>query len=426
MRPRSLLVLLIASCATLGARRAAAQGDVPLVHPIYSKLPELAEDDFTRRAFAAATARYKLAPLETIDVPAPPAPKAPALLKAAIGETLKLAFDAALPALDAALAEVDATGGAGLSTEELAELFFYRGFATARADWKAPAGTDAAALGPARTQAFADYVRAAVLAPNRPLNPREIPPQVVADFARAVAEARQQPGATLVLTGDADAQVSLDGAPLTNVAGGLTFHDVRYGDHFLRVEELGRQPWGTRVAVAAPTVEQAIPPRDALTLDDRIAADHAHRMGARFALIGERKPGPGAHVELRLIDVAGKKQDAALVSTTGDEHGALDAAVMRLDEDARRIQQLELTSGAPPPVPVAPPPDAPPPVLVRRRRGRAPRSRTSRAPGRATTGRCSRSSASCSARPSCSASPRATDAAAVVRHARGHRAINAA
>ncbi len=359
MRPR--VSFLILALATLGARVALAADDVPLVHPIYSKLPDLAEDDFTRRAFGAATARYKLAPLETIDVPAPPEPKAPALLKAAIGDTLKLAFDDALPKLDAALAEVDATGGAGLPAEDLAQLFLYRGFATARADWKAPA--DAAAVSPARTQAFADYVRAATLAPNRPLNPREIPPQVVADFARALADVRKQPTATLVITGDADAQVSLDGAPPTNVAGGVTFHDVLYGDHFLRVEEIGRQPWGARVALAAPTVEQAIPARDALALDDRIAADHAHRMGARFALVGERKPGPGTHLELRLIDLAGKKIDAALVSTTRDEHGALDAAVMRLDEDARRIQQLEL-AGAPAPVPVAPPPDAPPPVLA--------------------------------------------------------------
>jgi hypothetical protein len=359
MRPRSVFLLL--SLATLGPRAAAAADDVPLVHPIYAKLPDLAEDDFTRRAFVAATARYKLAPLETIDVPAPPAPKAPALLKSAIAKTVKLAFDDALPELDAALADVDATGGAGLSAEDLADLFLYRGFATARATWSSPA--DGAAVTPARTQAFADYVRAATLAPNRPLNPREIPPQVVADFARALAEVRTQPTATLVITGDADAQVSLDGAPPSNVAGGVTFHDVLYGDHFLRVEELGRQPWGARVPLAAATVEQAIPARDALTLDDRIAADHAHRMGARFALVGERKPGPGAHVELRLIDLAGKKLDGALVSTTGDEHGALDAAVMRLDEDALRIQQLEL-AGAPAPVPVAPPPDAPPPVLT--------------------------------------------------------------
>jgi hypothetical protein len=37
---------------------------------------------------------------------------------------------------------------------------------------------------------------------------------------------------------------------------------------------------------------------------------------------------------------------------------------MRLDEQARRIQQLAITNGTPMPVPVAAPPDTPPPVLA--------------------------------------------------------------
>jgi hypothetical protein len=364
MRPRSFRLVLLASIAVMPARRAAADGEVPLVHPIYAKLPDLAEDDFTRRAFTAATARYKLAPLEIIDVPAPPAPQAAALLKSAVAKTLKLAFDEALPDFDAAIAELEISGGTGLTTRELAEVFLYRGMAIARADWKAPAATDAASMGTARAQAFADYVRAAVLAPDHPLNPREIPPQVVADFARAVAEARQQPRATLIVRGDADAEVSLDGGPPAKVAGGVSFGGITYGEHFLAVEELGRAHWGKRFALGASSVEETIPPRAALTLDDRIAADHARRMGTLFALVAERKPGPGNHVELRLVDLSGAKRDAALVSTTRDEHGALDAAVMRLDEDARRIQQLQLASGAPMPVAVVAPPDTPPPILV--------------------------------------------------------------
>jgi hypothetical protein len=370
MRPRCFLIAALAMLATLPARRAAAD-DIPLVHPIYAKLPDLAEDDFTRRAFAAATDRYKLFPLEIIDVPAPPAPKAAALVKSGVAKTLKLAFDDALPDFDAAIAELETSGGAGLGAEELGDLFLFRGMAIARADWKAPAAIDAASMSPARTQGFADYQRAAVLEPARVLNPREIPPQVVADFARAVAEARQQPRATLLVRGDAEAEVSLDGAAPLRVAGGVTFKDVTYGEHFLAVTELGRMPWGRRFAIGAGTVEETIPPRAALSLDDRIAADHARRMGALFALVAERKPGPGAEVELRLVDLAGQKRDAALVATSREEHGALDAAVMRLDEQARRIQQAHLASGAPLPVPVVAPPDTPPPVLVPPPRARA-------------------------------------------------------
>jgi hypothetical protein len=365
MRRFDLLAIGLASIAGVAAPpAAAAAAETPLVHPIYAKLPDLAEDDFTRRAFAAAATRYKLFPLEVIDVPAPPAPTAPALVKSGVAKTLKLAFDDALPDFDAAVAELETSGGAGLATSELGDLFLFRGMAVARADWKAPAAADAASMSPGRTQAFADYARAAVLEPARVLNPREIPPQVVADFARAVEEARQQPRATLLVRGDADAMVRLDGAAPLRVEGGVTFKDVTYGEHFLAVEELGRAPWGKRFAIGAGTAEETIPPRDPLTLDDRIAADHARRMGALFALVAERKPGPGAEVELRLVDLSGAKRDAALVSTSRDEHGALDAAVMRLDEQARRIQQLAIANGAPMPVPVAAPPESAPPVLV--------------------------------------------------------------
>ena len=54
-----------------------------------------------------------------VDVPAPPAPRAPDLLKTGIINTQKIAFGEALRDLDAAAAEVAATGGAGLSTDEL-------------------------------------------------------------------------------------------------------------------------------------------------------------------------------------------------------------------------------------------------------------------------------------------------------------------
>src|SRR5262249_16666199 len=116
MRPRCFLFVLALASVSFVARRAAAEGPVPLVHPIYAQLPDLAEDDFTRRAFSAATGRYKLFPLEIIDVPAPPAPRAPALVKSGVAKTLKLAFDDALPDLDAAIAELETSGGAGLTT----------------------------------------------------------------------------------------------------------------------------------------------------------------------------------------------------------------------------------------------------------------------------------------------------------------------
>src|SRR5262249_12057888 len=143
----------------------------------------------------------------------------------------------ALRDLDAAASEVAATGGAGFTTDELSDLYLYRAMATARADWNA---TAAAPPTEERTRAYADYLRAATLTPARKLNAREIPPQVMADFARAVEEMRQRPRGTLTVKGSADAHVVLDGGAPLAVGGGVSFRDLVYGDHLVRVEEPGR------------------------------------------------------------------------------------------------------------------------------------------------------------------------------------------
>src|SRR5581483_9787382 len=85
------------------------------------------------------------------------------------------------------------------------------------------------------------------LAPNRTLNERELPPQVVADFKRAQEIVRKRPVGTLVVKGPADAQVSLDGGPLMPIAGGLTIHDLVFGEHLIRVEQIGYADWGAVV-----------------------------------------------------------------------------------------------------------------------------------------------------------------------------------
>jgi hypothetical protein len=347
---RALSLIAVVAPLTFVSARAAAEpgatgaatGDAPLVHAIYAQLPDLPEGDITRRAFTDAAARYHLSPLEVIDIAGTAPPKAPATLKATLGKTLKLSFDDARAELDTVLAEVAATGGAGLTTLELSELYLHHGMATARADWNAPVGVQMAALNQGRARAFDDYLRAAALTPDRTLEAHAFPPQVVADFARALDLSQKLPRVTLLLHGDADAEVSIDGAPAIRIEGGLTVKDLPRGDHLIAVTELGRAPWGTSLSISNETYELTIPARTELGLPDAVAADHARRMGAHFALVAERKPGGGARIELRLVDLSGTKRDAALVSTTGDERGAIDAAVMRLDEQARKIRQLEL------------------------------------------------------------------------------------
>jgi len=351
----NLALRALVALVALASRRAAAEGEVPLVHPLYVHLPDAPENDTLQRAFTAAAGRYKLHPVEVVDVPAPPPARAPELLKIGIINTLKLSFADALRDLDAAAAEAAATGGAGLSTEQLS-----RAMATARADWKAAAADPPTE---ARARAFADYLRAATVTPVRTLNPRELPPQVVADFERAAAEIRQRPRGTLVVTGSADAEVALDGGALMPVAGGVTFRDLAYGEHLVHVEEIGRLPWGAAVSFGQPSQDVEIPPRTALALDNATAAAHARRMGAKFALVAEPKGGPGAPVALRLVDESGTERDAALLANAR-EPGPLDAAVMRLDEQARRLAQKPEGDMPAPPTATAPAPVLAPAVLL--------------------------------------------------------------
>ena len=85
-----------------------------------------------------------------------------------------------------------------------------------------------------------------------------------------------------------------------------------------------------------------------LGLDGATAASHARRMGARFALVLEPKGGPHAPIGVRLIDTTGQERDA-VVLPPANEAGTIDAAVMRLDEAARRLVQAEAQAGTPPP-----------------------------------------------------------------------------
>ncbi|HZL19852.1 MAG TPA: hypothetical protein VFG23_19110, partial [Polyangia bacterium] len=71
---RTALVSLV---TLLALGRVASAGETPLVHPIFAHLPDAPEDGNALQAFTAATERYRLRPLEVVDVAAPPAPRAP-------------------------------------------------------------------------------------------------------------------------------------------------------------------------------------------------------------------------------------------------------------------------------------------------------------------------------------------------------------
>jgi hypothetical protein len=190
--------------------------------------------------------------------------------------------------------------------------------------------------------------------PDRAANARQLPPQALADLQRALDIVHKRARGTLVVKGPADALIALDGGALQPLGGGVTFKDLVFGEHLLRVEQIGFTPWGTAIPFGQPEMEIDVPARPPLALDAVTAAAHARRMGARFALVATPKGGPGAPVELSLIDSAtGIPRDASMVATAR-ERGQMDAAVMRLDEEARRLtlEQQQNGGGAVPVVPV--------------------------------------------------------------------------
>ena len=354
--------MTVMTLATELASTARAQGPtVNTTHPIFGAIPDLPQSDEVHRRFAAAVARQRLGPVEVMDVPGPPAPKARGLLLGGKAAVQKQRFEEAEKALTLAASEVSETGAAGLSTEELGELFIFLGMALQRADWKDPPAP-VTEIRPAKAREA--YLQAAVLDSKRQLLPRQFPPLAIESWRLAVAEIDKRGRGTIVVQAPASSLVSVDGGALK--PGLLPIPDLVHGEHFIRVEDPGRMPWSAVVPLVEPMVEIAVPAdRPPLSIDDKLVARHARRQGAAYALLAEPRPGRPAMVELRLIEVASaNRRDASTVP--GSDAGALETAVMRLAEVARQARFTDPSGPRNPPpalgdIPVAIVPVAPTP-----------------------------------------------------------------
>jgi hypothetical protein len=327
-------LLAAAGAVALWAGAAAAQpAPVTTLHPIFAALPDLPQGDDAHRRFVSAAQRYRLGPVEVMDVPGVPPPRAPALLKVGRAAVEAKKFAEAEAALDEAAADASARGAGGLSPDELADVHLYLGMAVQKADWKDLPGPLTAITPPKARQA---YLRAAVLARDRKLLPRQFPPLAIESWRLAVEEVSQRPRGSILVRAPTSALISVDGGPLK--PGILPAQDLVFGEHWVRVEDAGRQPWAAVIPLTEQAIEVDVPAATALTLDDKLAAAHARRQGAAFALVAELKPGRPAALELRLIEAAaGVRRDSTTLPFPG-ETGQLEAAVMRLDEQARRTR----------------------------------------------------------------------------------------
>jgi hypothetical protein len=332
------------SFLALAALAAAPPPAVTTLHPIFAAVPDLPMGDEAHARFVSAAQRYRLGPVEVMDVPGPTPPRAAALLKVGRTAVEEKRFSEAESALDQAAAEANARGAAGLTTDELADVFLYLGMAAQKADWKdLPAPLTAITPAKARTS----YLRAAALVRDRQLLPRQFPPLAIESWKLAVAEIGQRPRGTILVRAPSSALISVDGGPLK--PGILPAQDLVHGEHWVRVEDPGRQPWAAVIPLSEQSMEVDVPATTPLSLDDGQAAAHARRQGAAFALVAELKPGRPAAFELRLIQTDGVvRRDSTTLPFPG-EPGQIESAVMRLDEEARRARMIQPALTRPPP-----------------------------------------------------------------------------
>jgi len=348
----------------LATATAGAQGATPSpTHPIYVQPEGAPATDQARRSFEASIARLRMEPLQIAEAPAPERAHFAPKLQAARALVAKLDFAAARPALETLVQEVIGAGAGDLEMPALADLYLTRAWARSGATFRG----DLPLEPEARSEAYQDLLRAATLEPGRVLNEQQYPPALVADWKKAAAEAAQRPAGTLTVKGSASAIAYLDGG--SGRPCPAAFENTRFGEHVVRVEELTHAPWGTSVALTSPTAELDVPIRPVLTLTDAEAGAFARQMAKSFALVADPEV---RHTQivlgLRLVDRQGKRVDASTIALDRSAaNGALDAALVQLDNEARAL------AGAPPaPSGVAPlsappsieTPAQKPPVLV--------------------------------------------------------------
>jgi hypothetical protein len=302
---------------------------VRTIHPIFAA-SDTPLTDVIHKQFSGAVARRNLGPVEVMDIPGPPPPKAKDLLTTGREAVEQKKFPEAEAALKTAITEVTKSGGAGLTTAELGDLFLYYAMALQKADWKDPPTPFTEITPPEAKDA---YLQAVTLIPDRSLLPRQFPGLAIASWKLALAESNKRGRANLVVRAPGTALVSIDAGPLKS--GMLPALDLRQGQHFIRVEDPGRKLFATTVTLNQPSHEIEVPPQPIATLPDGPPAASAKRQGAAFALVAELRPGSPATVELRLIQaLTATRRDSATVPAS--DASAFEAAVVHLEEIARK------------------------------------------------------------------------------------------
>ena len=239
-------------------------------------------------------------------------PNLDVVIKRGIDAYEALQLDTAWAQFEEARRQLDATGGIGVTTTQLSNLFVYRGLVrTQRGDDEG---------------AWEELVTAHAIAPTRVFDPGRFPPRTLAELERARKVAV---GTPIAVTIDAPpaCTIVVDGA-----ATGRELSLVR-GSHWIAARCPGAAPWGRRLEVTDATTRVQVAP---VPLQPPAEAE---------LLIQARTAGMRGLV---IVEVKGAVAVVRLVGLDGTERARRTAAIERtLDPVAVIVRQLVAPREAP-------------------------------------------------------------------------------
>jgi hypothetical protein len=224
-----------------------------------------------------------------------PPPQTAQLLKKAIDAVTELRYNDAADPLDQAIGAVDRTGAAGLTTTQLADLFFTRS-RLRYAQGSSNLGWD-------------DLVESVVIDPTRVFDPALFSPKDLADIKRAQDAVQQLAQPFLVVDAPFGCATVVDAKP---IASSEQFY---VGTHWVRVTCPDREPWSARVELTGKGAKVVATPALLAPPSDADVLVQARSSSARALVVVEVH---GKVATARLVGIDGRERDRRTVGVARD------------------------------------------------------------------------------------------------------------
>lgn len=252
-------------------------------------------------------------------------PKAPGLLERATEAYHAFDYDRAIELLGEAIADAEASGGAGLTPAQLSDLHLFRALSHTQK-------SDSAA-------AWSDLVRAAALDPSRALDSMQFPPRVVEAFGRAVDSVRADGMIAVKISVPQGCSAWIDG----RVAKLREPVSMARGDHYIRVACRDHEPYGARKLLSADAdLLPSLRARPTPSLE-RAASEAKSRGAATVLWVRESASDTGVTLSMQLADVDTSKIRGSVIVRPDDDRlaAAADELIAKVVDRPPEIKIVE-------------------------------------------------------------------------------------